>query len=470
VTPAVPAPVGPAPTSIDITGTPAEAVVTWGVPLAHSTPAPTGYVVERWKDSDPACCRAMSPTLTVREWRDPMMFSGRWRYQVTAVYADGRRGSASNYYEYPEPAAPTGLKAEQIGKDGVTLTWQAVKAASYYAVSGPPTNTTLRVDGTTFTQTSLPAGDTTWKVAAMYQGIAPGAPQQGSAFATTSVTIQRRNYRLIADSFHVAAETVDEPFSGDGKYDEIYVASVAEVRDRATRALIKRSPMQVSGVHGDISFWAPPQRVQAGSASGNGGIRAGDTVAPVWAAGGAATSAPFVLWEGELIDGTQDLYLHPMVMELDEPDYMRARESRESFQPCSAVLCNWEKFLGNTNWESAILQGAAPSKASAQILPVDGALAWIPNPEIVHLEKHDRDRPVGLAVRSTTPGLQGIQAAWFDKVVVLSREKIEAALASGSNKIEIRYWDRWQLPNTPPSSVNFLNGDYMLVIRIERVP
>jgi hypothetical protein len=177
-----------------------------------------------------------------------------------------------------------------------------------------------------------------------------------------------------------------------------------------------------------------------------------------------------VLWEGELIGGTQDLFLHPMLMELDQSDAYRARESREEFQACLAVLCNWESFLRNKNWESAILQGAAPSKASAQILPVDGALAWIPDPEIVHLENHARDRPIGLAVRSATPGLRGIQGSWFDKVVVLTREKIEAALASGNNKFEIRYRDRWQLPNTPPSPVSFLNGDYTLVIRIERVP
>jgi hypothetical protein len=466
--PAAPAPPGPVPYNIQIAGTPAEAVVTWSAPAIYGTPAPTGYIVERWKETDPACCRATSPTLTAREWRDPMMFSGKWRYQVTAIYADGRRGSASNYYDYTEPVVPTGLKAEQVGKDVVTLTWQPVKGASYYALAGPPTNTTMRVDGTTFTQAGLPLGDTNWKVAAMYQGAAPGAPQQASAFATTTVTVQRRNYRLIAESFHVTAETVDEPFSGDGKYDEIYVGSIAEIRDRASRGLIKRSPMQVSAVHGDISFWAPPQRTQAGSASGNGGIRAGDTVGPIWAAG--ANGSPFVLWEGELIDGTQDLFLHPILMELDEPDYAMARESREPFQACAGIMCSWESFLRNTNWESAILQGAAPSKASAQILPVDGALAWLSGPDLVHLEKHDRDRPVGLAVRSATPGLRGIQASWFDKVVVLTREKMEAALASGTNKIEIRYWDRWQLPNTPPSSVNFLNGDYTLVIRIEHGP
>lgn len=470
VAPAAPAPPGAAPSFIEITGTPAEAVVTWSGPYTYTPTPPTGYIVERWKDSDPACCRATSPTLTTKEWRDPMMFPGKWRYQVTAIYADGRRGSAFNYYNYPEPVVPTGLKAEQVGKDGVTLTWQAVKGASYYAVAGPPTNTTVRVDGTTFTQSGVPLGDTTWKVAAMYQGTAPGAPQAGSAFATTSVVVVRRHYRLIADSIRAAADTVDEQLSGDGKYDEIYVASIGEVRNRSTRALINRSPMQVSAVHGDISFWPPPQRAQAGTASGNGGIRAGDTVAPIWSVGGPASGSTFVLWEGELIDATQDLFLHPLLMELDAPDSYMQRASREPYQACGATLCNWQNFLRNVNWESAILQGAAPSKASAQILAVDGALAWIPNPEIVHLEKPDRDRPIGLAVRSAAPGLQGIQAAWFDKVVVLTREKIEAALASGNNKIEIRYWDRWLLSNTPPSSVNFLNGDYTLVIRIERLP
>jgi hypothetical protein len=54
--------------------------------------------------------------------------------------------------------------------------------------------------------------------------------------------------------------------------------------------------------------------------------------------------------------------------------------------------------------------------------------------------------------------------------VVLSREKIEAALASGQTRIEVRFWDHWNLANTPQTSVNYLNGDYTPVTRIERAP
>jgi len=64
----------------------------------------------------------------------------------------------------------------------------------------------------------------------------------------------------------------------------------------------------------------------------------------------------------------------------------------------------------------------------------------------------------------------GLTGWMRDRVVVLNSEKIEAALASGQDKIEVRFWDHWTIPNTPASTINYLNGDYTLVIRIERMP
>ena len=48
--------------------------------------------------------------------------------------------------------------------------------------------------------------------------------------------------------------------------------------------------------------------------------------------------------------------------------------------------------------------------------------------------------------------------------------KIESALASGQNKVEVRFWDHTNLTNTPPATISYLNGDYTLVIRLERAP
>jgi hypothetical protein len=51
-----------------------------------------------------------------------------------------------------------------------------------------------------------------------------------------------------------------------------------------------------------------------------------------------------------------------------------------------------------------------------------------------------------------------------------SREKIEAALASGHYRIEMRFWDHWNRSGQPQTIVDYLNGDYTLIMRIERAP
>ena len=468
--PATPPPVGPSPTFVTIDGNPAETIVTWFPPF-QVTPAPTGYVVERWKPSDPDCCRATSPTLTTREWRDALTSAGTWRYQVTAIYADGRRGSAVSHYDYPEPVVPTGLKAEQVGRDGVVLTWKPVTGAAYYVVAGPPTNQAMRVDGTTLTRTGLPVGDTSWQVSAMYVG-ASGSPQQGSAFAKTTVKVLQTHYRLVAEAIRVSRETVDAPLSNDGKFDEIYVASVAEIFDRSGN-VISRGPAKVSHVHGDVYGSTPGQRTKAGTGSSTGGIHANDIVSPIFSAPGPSTpggSPPFVLWDGDLMPGKVDLLLHPTIWELDEPDEALARDPREGLTS-TGYLSAWVSFLNTPGGRSRPLPTVHAAVTGPAIAVVDGADVWMPNSQLWHLERHDRDRPMGLVTGTRPPEAgRGITGVWRDKVVIVSSEKIEAALASGTNRIEVRFWDHSELPNAAPAPVNYLNGDYTLVIRIERVP
>jgi hypothetical protein len=57
-----------------------------------------------------------------------------------------------------------------------------------------------------------------------------------------------------------------------------------------------------------------------------------------------------------------------------------------------------------------------------------------------------------------------------DRLVVLSREKIERALAGNANKIILRFWEHWSLPNVAPTPITSLAGDYTLTLRVERVP
>jgi hypothetical protein len=404
------------------------------------------------------------------------MWSGDWTYQVTAIYADGSRGSASTSYTYPEPQMPQGFKAVQVAKDTVMLTWQPVRGASYYIVGGPPSNVAIRVDttATTLTLGAMPLGKATWQVAAMYQGRAAGSPQAGSPFASISLDVVNPRYRLVAEAIRVTTETADMPLSEDGMYDEVFVASFAEVLLRVSGGsaptLLSRLPVTLSAVHGDISNWLPLERSQAGTASANGGLRAGDLI-PVLAQPtmGSLAKVPLVLWEGQLLPGQHDLVLHPTIWEVDQPETDRARDLTRP--TCMFLLCGWKTFMTGNGGGSAFRPRPQAAIAGAQIAIVDGDLVWMNSyGGPIHLERHDTDRPIGLTVSSTVDPGQGLYGQWFDKMVILSSEKIEAALAAGQTTIQVRFWDHWNLPNTPPSTINYLNGDYTLVIRIERTP
>lgn len=88
----------------------------------------------------------------------------------------------------------------------------------------------------------------------------------------------------------------------------------------------------------------------------------------------------------------------------------------------------------------------------------------------MHLELQALDRPLGLIATNDEGPTRGVTGKFFDKIVVLTREKLEAAIASGKNRIEIRFWDRWEPAGGPVTKATHLNGDYTLVMRIERSP
>jgi hypothetical protein len=413
--------------------------------------------------------------LTTLEWRDPLMSSGYWIYRVTAVYADCRRGSTESGWTYPEPQTPKNVRAEQVGRDSVALAWDPVSGASYYTVTGTPNSTTLRSTVSHLAVPGVPVGAGTWQVTAVFQGQGgDGTPSLNGGSASASVTMVQRHYRLIAEALRVNAETADQQFSGDGKYDEVFVMGIAERFERSSGTPIDVSRVRVSAVHGDISYWPPPQRVKAGTASGNGGIQHGDIVTPIWSAPSATSpmgKPSFVLWEGELIGGTQDLLLHPMLMEVDEPDSYGTRAIPASYAICPGLPCTWSRYFSGPGQSSRSLPAVQAAIAAPQISVKEGVKMWLTGSGyFVHLENQNRDRPIGLEVESNAEKLVGLVGMWRDKVVVLSREKIEAALASGQNRVEVRFWEHWNLTNTPPTTVNYLNGDYTLVIRIERSP
>lgn len=484
--PPPPTPTGQAPRNVTVTGNPVEAMVKWSPPIGP--PNPTGYVVERWKAADPQCCRVISATLTPanpgyqNQWADVMMWPGPWYYQVTAVYADGLRGSAIGQYNYPEPQTPKNFKAQQVDKDKVLLTWDSVSGAAWYAFSGPPGNTAIRVNGTSQTQTGVALGKNTWQVATMYlpperwPNPTPTGPQASSPPAVATLDVVNSRYRLVAEAIRVTSETADKPLSEDGIGDEIFVASFSEKFNRKSGepgskpVKIEVGEMRLSAVHGDYSTRFE-RRVQAGTGSAYGGIRSGNLVTPILTPqtmrGG---NDPMVLWEGDLLPGKHDLVLHPTIWEADQAWVDMGQETDP--RKCGFV-CIWMKNMTTLGQgqNSVYLPGPQAAFDGSTIAVVEGDEVWLGHiAGMVNLELQKDDRPIGLVNSSNAPSIYGLTGKMRDRIVVLSSEKIEAALARGENKINVRFWDHWTIPNTPPSTINYLNGDYTLVIRIERVP
>lgn len=467
-----PPPYGPPPQSPGVVATPAEAIVTWSPPNNYNTPAPTGYVVERRNSSNPACCGVTSPVLTTLQWHDPVQQAGTWIYYISALYADGRRGTSylNPTFTYAPPVAPTQFQATQVGRDTVVLTWQPVKGASYYVFGGPPGNTAIRVDSTRIVRTGVPLGPQTWQISTMYEATDPTAPKSGSVFVTTALNVVQRQYRILAEAIRVTHETTDDPWSGDGRGDEVYVSSLAELLDRKTGNVTQRIAPVLSVVHGDVAKYPSPEGVRAGTASVDGGLRQNDVVNPVLGrpVAGASGFPPMILWEGELISGVHDLLLHPVIWDVDTPANSLQRDLGGY---CNFALCAWWTHFTGPSAKSVGMPQVTAAIAAPQLSVVDGRDIWLgSNGYMVHMENIDKDRPIGMEVAPNAPRGMGLVGRMRDILVVLSREKIEAALASGKSTIDVRFWDHSTAPNQAPAPVSYLGGDYTLTLRIERVP
>ncbi|MCY7379653.1 MAG: hypothetical protein LH467_09990, partial [Gemmatimonadaceae bacterium] len=209
------------------------------------------------------------------------------------------------------------------------------------------------------------------------------------------------------------------------------------------------------------------RRGGAGGGGGAAGRGAPPRPRPPPPPGGGAAGPPLVLWEGELVDGTHDLLLHPVIWDVDTP---RSYLQRSLGGYCASALCTWHKYLTGPSNSTYRRPEVAAAITGSQIAVKEGNDIWMgSNGYMVHMENIDKDRPIGMEVGANAPRGMGLVARMRDRVVVLSREKIETALRSGNARIEVRFWDHWVLPGQPATTVNYLGGDYTLVLRVDRV-
>jgi hypothetical protein len=110
---------GPAPYNAKAVATsPTSAIVSWD-PVGGVR----GYMVERARTDNPACCVARTGLLTTAGWNDAALEPGvEYSFAITAIYADGRVGATEVVVATPLPALPVvklSRNVEMATADGV---------------------------------------------------------------------------------------------------------------------------------------------------------------------------------------------------------------------------------------------------------------------------------------------------------------------------------------------------------------
>jgi len=138
--------------TLAVTGSAAEATVSWQVPAGA-----TGFRVERWFQSDPECCRGSSPPLpaTATAWFDDLgqtgLKVGIFAYQVTATYADRLPESAVINYDRPPPSAQPALRPRRSRSRRLSLSMRSSHSlpnrwSSFTGIQRPARRTTGSTD------------------------------------------------------------------------------------------------------------------------------------------------------------------------------------------------------------------------------------------------------------------------------------------------------------------------------------
>ncbi len=455
---------GPPPIGLTVAGTQTAATLTWTPPAGV-----TGFDVWRAVANQYPTKLTATP-VTTAGFVDQSGFGYglSYSYRVVSHFASGPSGSATVSFQPPPPVNPAWVKANTQNGQGskdVAVSWAAVPGATRYHVFGPSEAMfrDVAAPATSVVVTGAQAGTYSMAVAAVFGSNEMRTPADAWARASVTVPASGR-YRIILNGAQVISPTRDDPLSRDGKGDEVMFLNVVEVFDRTRSAPNRKSRTIVPApktqwvVYGDVG--ADRNRVQAGTLSGSGGLGQGDWV-PMGVnvftpyAPPAAVGLPMLLWEGVLTDGEEALLVHPAVIEEEG-----ATNDAEAFH--SSTLCS-TNLLFDMPETTKELQ--SPGIGAPIVVPIRSAKAQCQR----SLEFTFRDdatiasgvaqgaRPVGLLAGVNDPNAY-ISA---DAYVVLTREKIEAAL--GGQPWKVVRADR-------VDQFRGGNGHYAVYLLIERVP
>jgi hypothetical protein len=149
---------------------------------------------------------------------------------------------------------------------------------------------------------------------------------QTDAQSMVKAVSQNNYYRVVVKGFSCNRETADDILERDGKRDEVYLGGISYMLNNQGQTIPRTLVRRRSRTMGDVNGRAPEERrCMAGTAAGNlGGIRTGDQLpdADPWRNKQPAKSdlLPFILWEGELPPGGDQVVIYPSLFEYDGPD------------------------------------------------------------------------------------------------------------------------------------------------------
>lgn len=375
-------------------------------------------------------------------------------YRITAVYTDGREGSVDFVYPNPpQPQIPTGFIVRQSGPGAVTLSWDPLPYAAFRLFgSGQPAGGTP-ISGTQISWTNVADGTYAWQLGADYGGV-PGSP--GPSASITLKTITSARYRVVANGFRVINHTNDlnDKLVPDGEGDEVYAGFAMFHVGRPQGQLLDKD-LRSTHVHGDAG--RVPGRAKAGTASLSGGLQNTDVFPAVldpsqrYGQAPGDQTFPFLIWEGTLTNAYDAVIILPTLWETD-PVKNDANQ---------ASYTNW--FLAESAelprvWADPMVQQAVQSTTIALTTPP----GWTYFTAFDPLSRFDH--PIG-AIFDQHPnaGLGGMGKRLPRRAIILTREMIEAALASGSGIVTV--------PLTDQGAQGIVgNGHYIMYVQVESVP
>lgn len=421
----------------------------------------------------------------------------RYQYRVMALFATGPASSYSPTATFdaltviaqvsnlsatlgpPFKIAPTSTAPPQRT---VTWAWQGVPGALSYeaeietfsAVSGAGASlgkTRLTLPATTYSA-SVETGRSVSICLSLIRPATASDPLRYGICRMTDVTLPLAApaptpwFRVVALGFWVSGHTRDNVLNFDGVEDEVFLATVVNTTDLSLSS--NTVTASKSATFGDIG--GLPNRLKAGSASPNGGLFRGDAYPPLLDLNAPTRTPsrdfPLLLWEGPVDDQTM-IVLHPTLWEEDKGinPYL-AWVRNQTTRAKSGYMGITRSAIQSLRDAQAFGPGVG-EKITSCVNPAPSRRIYID----VCIE--GEDRPIGLVVFNLVD-------YWInDRFVVLTRASIEKSLSlppspqgkvgqagfnpAGPGIITVGFRDVAQ--QSP-----FGQGDYLLFLRVERLP